>query len=108
MVFVVVLELFGRDGLAEVEGEGVEDVVLGRGECLGLWQLAAAELDRTGGHFSFARVSVLVFDEGVRTRVSAERTGEHGLVFLIGNRSPRPYDFDLWSHGAARSGVWKG
>jgi hypothetical protein len=81
VVFVVVLELFGRDGLAEVEGEGVEDVVLGRGEGLGLWQLAAAELNRTGGHFSFVRVSVLVFDEGVRTRVSAERTQEHRLVF---------------------------
>lgn len=32
MVLVVVLELLGADGLAEVEGEGVEHVLLGVGE----------------------------------------------------------------------------
>ena len=32
VVFIVVLELLGRDGLAKVEGERVEDVLLGAGE----------------------------------------------------------------------------
>lgn len=33
VVLVVVLELLWGGGLAEVEGEGVEDVLLGVGEC---------------------------------------------------------------------------
>lgn len=47
MVFVVVLELLGGDGLAEVEAEGVEDVVLGGCEGCRLGHVVSGE---SGGH----------------------------------------------------------
>ena len=44
VVFVVVLELLGGDGLTKVEGEGVEDVILGVGKGRVLRDLRPAEL----------------------------------------------------------------
>jgi hypothetical protein len=50
VVLVIILELLGRDRLAEVERERVEDIVLGRRKCLGLRKLGPSKLDCTGGH----------------------------------------------------------
>ena len=46
VVLVVVLELLGGDGLAEVEAEGVEDVILGGREGCRLGQVGTGERGR--------------------------------------------------------------
>jgi hypothetical protein len=62
VVFVVVLELLGGDGLAEVEAEGAEDVLLGGREGCRLGQVGTGE---RGRHGVFVRVCLC--ERGVST-----------------------------------------
>ena len=57
VMFVVILELLGGHGLAKVEGERAEDVVLGARERVGLGHLVGGE---RGGH-GCARVRAVCF-----------------------------------------------